>query len=685
MMRTRAAAVVAAISLLMMSAPGVASAHDMDHPIPPPTAVEGPPSAQFLAGGIDGVAWELLHTFATGNPHTDLDFFTQGNRLYASVGTLAFGPNGGGQTIVQLMEDGDLAFAFVSAHPSATCLSAATGVTGLQHDVEATPKGNVMLNTDVPMADRRDAQLLLDATDARGRCHDNGLISLPGIPGLTDAPPNGGIEIIDIRNVSQPFEIALTAHAGEAHTINTDPKRPHIAYVSPSDFVGVDEDGEASVGSRTQSHAVEIIDLSSCLDLDPDASIQDRRDACRPLVYRIDWDPRWTSSVYKSGAGSCHETEIYPNDILACAGLDGTVLLDLSGAFDDNGTPDDFTDDTVRGTPLPCDVRASSSLGSPTGAMVIDCVNGRDDNGELVDLSVSGWQALGKPSAEGIELFGFVPHGGVAADHSDTVDTGPAFDIQIAHEAELTESGRFLIVSDERGGGVLAPGATCDPAAAAASLGNGGLHAFRVDDLFTELPDLTGDELALAVREQAYARTPDGSPAVVVPPARVPAPAFCTAHVFHQIPGQNRIFMGWYSQGTQVIDFVEHADGTFEFIPIAWFIPENANTWTSAIFHMEENADGSFTYYGATGDFILAGLGRNAIDVYSVTLPPPSQALVDAGQPAPDPAPFDPPSDGTTTPPMPATGINGTPMLAALLGLSLLGYGYDRRRQLGGR
>jgi hypothetical protein len=47
---------------------------------------------------------KFLSSFATGNPHTDLDFFTQGNRTYASVGTLAIGPNAGGQTILQLAE-----------------------------------------------------------------------------------------------------------------------------------------------------------------------------------------------------------------------------------------------------------------------------------------------------------------------------------------------------------------------------------------------------------------------------------------------------------------------------------------------------------------------------------------------------------------------------------------------------
>src|SRR3712207_8372433 len=43
-----------------------------------------------------------------------------------------------------------------------------------------------------------------------------------------------------------------------------------------------------------------------------------------------------------------------------------------------------------------------------------------------------------------------------------------------------------------------------------------------------------------------------------------PQGSTCTSHVFQQMPNQNRIFMGWYSQGTQVFDYKENADGTFE-------------------------------------------------------------------------------------------------------------------------
>ena len=95
--------------------------------------------------------------------------------------------------------------------------------------------------------------------------------------------------------------------------------------------------------------------------------------------------------------------------------------------------------------------------------------------------------------------------------------------------------------------------------------------------------------------------------------------------MFHQIPGQNRIFMAWYTQGTRVVDFVEHPNGTVSFREAGWFIPENANTWTSGVFKTRENADGTWTYWGITGDFFLGSAGRSAMDVYEVTLPAPPE------------------------------------------------------------
>ena len=64
--------------------------------------------------------WELITSVATGNPHTDLDFFSQGDETYAAVGTLGAGINKGGQTIVRLTENGEVNAAgveVISAQP----------------------------------------------------------------------------------------------------------------------------------------------------------------------------------------------------------------------------------------------------------------------------------------------------------------------------------------------------------------------------------------------------------------------------------------------------------------------------------------------------------------------------------------------------------------------------------------
>lgn len=666
------AALSSALLLAVLAVPAVA-----DHPAPALGVVNAPLGSTANSGGGE---WELVTTLLTGNPHTDLDFFTQGGDLYVSAGTLAMGLNAGGQTIFRLTRDGEVDPDVVAFHPSAGCLSIATGITGLQHDVEATPKGEVLLNTDWgDLADRRDAQLLIDATDAPGRCHDNANVG--------EGAPRGGLEIIDITDITNPVEIGLTTHIGQAHTVNVDPKRPHIAYAVSSDSVGIttdssdwDGDGDTTEEIRTNENpsgglaldGFEVVDLSSCMDFPPGTSVEAKRDACRPQVYRFRFEMEWTRGTFDGGAlGGCHELELYPDDTLVCAGLNGTLLLDMSGAFDDMGTPDDYTDDRPRGTPLPCRVRDSTSLLTPTGAKVTDCVIGEGDQ----SLAIPNWLDMGAPSLEGVELIGFVNHAGSG-------DVSPEEDIEIAHEAELTHSGRFVIVSDERGGGVVPPGASCPTPGVQPADGNGGLHAFRVDALFTSYPGdpRTEDPATIAERAYAaYARTPDGDKAVIRATPRVPAPTFCTAHVFQQIPGQNRIFAGWYTQGTQVFDYIEHPDGSFEWREVAYFVPENANTWTSAVFKVEENPDGTFTYWGATGDFQLAnvGPGRNAVDIYRVTLPPPPQPLVEQ-PPAPPPAAPPPPPPPPLPAPLPTTGGGVALAAAAVLAAGLVA---NRRRR----
>src|SRR3712207_437434 len=175
-------------TLLALSATAAASAHELalfDHPVPSRSGTT-PPSPTILAGG-QNAQWEMVATIPTGNPHSDLDFFTVKNDTYASVGTLGVGPNAGGQNIVRLTENGVVKPAYVTGHPSAACASATTSATGLQHDVEATPRGDAFQQQSNPFSAKGDAQLLVDATDASGRCDGNGTLGGSGAP-------NGGLE-----------------------------------------------------------------------------------------------------------------------------------------------------------------------------------------------------------------------------------------------------------------------------------------------------------------------------------------------------------------------------------------------------------------------------------------------------------------------------------------------------------
>ena len=615
-MKLRAlAAATAVMATLAVPASAHAGHFLFDHPFPSFSA--GAPLSTAVNSGGPGASWELVTSFPTGNPHTDIDFFRQDGDLFVSAGTLAIGPNGGGQTIFRLTDDGALDPAFVSGHPSASCLSNPSAALSLQHDVEATPKGGTILNANNPYAVQKDAEVLIDSSDAEGRCHDQGLL------GLQQAP-QGGIEIIDVTDPAQPKEIGLVSNIGEAHTVNVDPKRPHIVYAVTSDSVNINADGSRANENPTSSQrfnldGFEVIDISSCMGFAPGTSVQAKRDACRPEVWRYRYPTveMALGHTLKSHVYACHELEVYPTDLLTCGSGDTLIALDMSDAFDDNGTPEDFSDDTVRGDPLSCRVRGSSSLAAfTTGAMVTDCVDGTGPGTD--DLTIPPWLAAGAPSIQGVSYLGSIYHQGRGAGGTLSAYNSKE-DIDFDHEAELSQSGDLLLATDERGGGVAPPGATCSPGVDN-DIGNGGIHAYRFDGLSKTHP-ATAEEAF-----QAYARTPTGEKAIYRAEIHTPPEAsICTAHVFQQIPGQNRIFMGWYSQGTQVVDFVENPDGTVEFTPAGYFIPENANTWVSAVFDYEKNPDGTYTYWGATGDFNIGAGGRSAVDIWKATLPAPPE------------------------------------------------------------
>ena len=113
----------------------------------------------------------------------------------------------------------------------------------------------------------------------------------------------GGIEIVDITDPAQPVEIGLVSNIGEAHTVNVDPKRPHIVYASTSDSVGVSPQGvrsneDPASGDRFNLDGFEVIDISSCMGFTPGTTVAAKRAACRPEVFRYRYPTwRWPSGT----------------------------------------------------------------------------------------------------------------------------------------------------------------------------------------------------------------------------------------------------------------------------------------------------------------------------------------------------------------------------------------------------
>ena len=353
---SRRVSVFAVVAGVLLAVPGSAMAGHglaamkaaaLDHPAPAVAAPIGLPLAQ---SGGPGAQWEFIASFATGDPHTDLDFFTQRGETYVSVGTLGIGPNGAGQTIFQLTSRGSVQPRYISNQPSAECTSEPSQALGLQHDVEATPKGGAILNAEHPNAVRSDTQLLVDATDNPGRCHDQGSAA-----GIT-AAPQGGLELIDVTDIGDPVEIGLTSHAGEAHTVNIDPKRPHIAYAVTSDAVSINAAGQRENeipgdNDRLDLDGFEVVDMSLVHVL------RVRNHACRSGAIAAARRSTATATPRQVALGhtekttiyGCHELELYADDRLTCGSGGAALLFDMRGAFDDNGTPKNFKDDRLKG------------------------------------------------------------------------------------------------------------------------------------------------------------------------------------------------------------------------------------------------------------------------------------------------------------------------------------------------
>jgi hypothetical protein len=542
-------------NLLVLGGPALA---DHTNPRTPLAPTEGAAPPTFVTRGAG--TWSFIDNFPA-NPGTDIKFFTKAGSIYSSSGTLGQADEAHvGQRIVRLADTkGNVNPTWVADHGSANCpTSNPAGTTGLQHDAAVAAN-----------------ELLIDTTDATGRCHD---------------PNGGGLELIDVSNIHkpgfEPREIHLTRHAGTSHTVTVDATRPWIVYNSSSDFSG--------------RPWIDVLNIRSCLNLGK-LSLTQKRAACRPLVYRIPFEPDWsrqrsstTGELVPGSEAACHDITARPGRIY-CAGLNATLIFDVSGLTDAEGN--------VLGTPLSACTMIPGTL---TSAMVTDCSGAGPNSTERA----AGWQFLGTFNHPGRE--GPVPNNNTLV----RADEG----VSISHEADPSPNGNLMFVTDERGGGVVSPGSSCSPGVDN-PYGNGGIHAFDISN----------------PSNIHYALKPDGSKAIWISDAIVPAATFCTVHVIEHIPDEQRIIVAYYSQGAKVLDYFIDANGRIAFRETASLVLPQANTWATDFFRFKDNRNGTRTYFFAASDI------QRGIDVYTWTGPRnpmgaalPAAASAEAGSPAGD-------------------------------------------------
>ncbi|MGH3362800.1 MAG: hypothetical protein ACRDOM_10125 [Nocardioides sp.] len=532
------------LGLSSVAAPATADHTDPREPLAP---TDGAVEDGLTRG--DGTWQHLANLPGMANPAltgggTDLEFFTPAGSkdIWGSFGTLGQDEAGSvGQRLIQLTDDGRVEPTWRADHGSAHCPPASTSVTGLQHDTQVAQMNGVTL--------------LTDTTDATGRCHD---------------PDGGGIEIVDATRVADsswdPREVHLVRFPGFTHTNTVDGQRPWIVYSSSSDFA--------------DRNWIDVVNMRSCFG-SKGWSQQQRREACRPEVSRIQLQDEWTqqrdqaTGELEPGSATCHDIT-YQRGRLYCAALNATLILDVSELVNRRGQ--------VKGETLPC----PTANGTLTTARVTDC----SGTGETPEQA-RGWEFLGTFQHPGRDCG---PPGTDNRSCNSNLHVESSDGVSVSHEADPTADERFMFVTDERGGGIVPPGASCSPGIEN-PYGNGGAHAFDISD----------------PSKIDYATTPEGEKAVYISDAVVPAATFCDIHVIEHIPDEQRFIAAYYSQGIKIVDYFVDGDGNVQFVERSSFTLPRANTWAAEHFKIRRNDDGTSTYFIAVDDI------HRGIDVVSWT------------------------------------------------------------------
>lgn len=525
---------------------------DHTEPREPIASAEPAPAPEGVTSG-EGT-WEYL-TGLPPNPGTDLEIFKVRRRLFASAGTLGGAAEQHvGQRLMRLLtRRGKVAPRWVADHGSAACSTNASAATGLQHDAS--------------IARRNGVTLVVDTTDSAGpggRCHD---------------PNGGGLELIDVskihkRKTFQPREVHLTRHQGTSHNATVDATRPWIIYNSSSTF------------SSTPQAQIDVLDIRSCLE--KGQSLEQRRKSCRPKVFRMQFQPGWTTNVNRDGEpienydSSCHDIVARPGR-LYCAGLSATAIFDVRNIADPKTG-------AIKGQSLKCELVDGTS----TSAKVTDCFN---VTGEKIPQA-TGWKFLGSVRHPGRDC-GTGPEPPNPTNCNNNLNVPSREGVAVSHEAVPTQDNKYMFVTDERGGGIVPGGASCAPEEEN-PYGNGGVHMFDISD----------------PAKIKYAMTPDDQKAVFIGSVQVPQTTFCTSHRMELVRGEQRFVISWYSQGTKIVDYFFDSKGRVVFRETATFVPEGSNQWAVQPFKIVKNDDGTRTYYMMASDI------SRGIDIFTWTGPP---------------------------------------------------------------
>jgi hypothetical protein len=595
--RTGPVFVVLALTTVLLL-PSATAFADHTNPRNKLASTEAAPSGNPIINGIG--TWKHIKNFRA-NPGTDLEFWENRGITYMSSGTLGqANAEHVGQRIIQLLnKNGEVDVQWVADHGSANCQTEnPRGTTGLQHDVQ------------VLRVPKRRPVYITDTTDATGRCHD---------------PLGGGIEIVDVTGLRkaefQPREIHLLRFFGTSHNNTVDQLRPWIIYNSASDFSG--------------RPWIEVVDAGSCMRR-RGLTLEEQRERCRPRVFRIPFQPDWsrqrnsaTGQLQPGSEATCHDitSEGYR---LYCAGVNATLIFDVENLVTSSANKKRKSKlGHVRGDPLDCKV----INGTRTTAKVTDCTSVNTLDAANPGPIAEGWTFLGSFNHPGRDCQ---PGPGITPDCNFNSEVRSDDGVSVSHEADPSWDGNHMFVTDERGGGVVPGGATCEPGVPN-PYGNGGIHVFDIRN----------------PADIQYAQKDGGGKAVWIGTPRVPTTTFCTVHVIEKIPDEQRLVVAYYTQGTKILDYWIDAEGEFHFRETASIVLPNATTWTTEDFKIVENPDGTRTYYFAASDI------TRGIDVFSWTGPT-------------NPIGSPPPAPRTSSP---------RALEASLLGLALVGLPVAARRR----